>query len=74
VLGRVTPARSPIRRLNREEYAATIRDLLDIQMTSAKLSRDGAGGEGFDNAPNAVPFPLFRKVHASRQIRHGFRG
>jgi len=47
------PAASPsaIRRLNRDEYAATIRDLLDIQLdVSSVLPADGAGGEGFDNA------------------------
>ena len=45
---RSTPA---VRRLNREEYAATIRDLLDIQVdVSSMLPADGAGGEGFDNA------------------------
>jgi len=48
-----TTARSapPVRRLNREEYAATIRDLLDIQVDiTSMLPADGAGGEGFDNA------------------------
>ena len=51
----VAPARSPIRRLNREEYAATIRDLLDIQMDLSKtLPADGAGGEGFDNAAETL--------------------
>src|SRR5882724_3754464 len=45
------PTAPPIRRLNRDEYAATIRDLLDIQMNPSKaLPADGAGGEGFDNA------------------------
>jgi hypothetical protein len=40
-----------IRRLNRDEYAATIRDLLDIQVdVTSSLPADGAGGEGFDNA------------------------
>jgi len=45
------PAHSPIRRLNRDEYAATVRDLLDIQVDlTSMLPADGAGGEGFDNA------------------------
>jgi hypothetical protein len=40
-----------IRRLNRDEYASTIRDLLDIQVdVTSSLPADGAGGEGFDNA------------------------
>ena len=45
------PSPTGIRRLNRDEYAATIRDLLDIQMDlTSSLPADGAGGEGFDNA------------------------
>jgi hypothetical protein len=45
------PAHAPIRRLNRDEYAATLRDLLDIQVDlTSMLPADGAGGEGFDNA------------------------
>ena len=51
------PAASParLRRLNREEYAATIRDLLDIQVDlSSSLPADGAGGEGFDNAAETL--------------------
>jgi hypothetical protein len=43
--------RTPVRRLNRDEYAATIRDLLDLQTDlTSFLPADGAGGEGFDNA------------------------
>jgi len=46
---------SPIRRLNRDEYAATIRDLLDIHLDLAKfLPIDGGGGEGFDNAAETL--------------------
>ncbi len=45
------PSPMHIRRLNRDEYAATLRDLLDIQVDlSSSLPADGAGGEGFDNA------------------------
>jgi hypothetical protein len=45
------PSSTSIRRLNRDEYAATIRDLLDIQTdVTSSLPADGAGGEGFDNA------------------------
>src|SRR5882724_8432303 len=45
------PTAPPIRRLNRDEYAATIRDLLDIQTdVTSSLPADGAGGEGFDNS------------------------
>jgi mono/diheme cytochrome c family protein len=46
---------APIRRLNRDEYAATIRDLLDIHLDLAKfLPIDGGGGEGFDNAAETL--------------------
>ena len=53
------PSASPVRRLNRDEYAATVRDLLDIQVDlTSSLPADGAGGEGFDNAGgDAVPLP-----------------
>ena len=44
-----------IRRLNRDEYAATIRDLLDLQIDiSSQLPVEGAGGEGFDNAAETL--------------------
>lgn len=43
------------RRLNRDEYAATIRDLLDMHLDLAQaLPADGAGGEGFDNAAETL--------------------
>jgi hypothetical protein len=46
-----TGGRTPVRRLNRDEYAATVRDLLDLQTDlTSFLPADGAGGEGFDNA------------------------
>ena len=45
------PSPTGLRRLNRDEYAATVRDLLDIQTDlTGSLPADGAGGEGFDNA------------------------
>src|SRR5262245_39866770 len=45
------PGPSPTRRMNREEYASTVQDLLDIQMDLASaFPAEGAGGEGFDNA------------------------
>ena len=50
-----TPSPARLRRLNREEYAATVRDLLDIQVDlSGSLPADGAGGEGFDNAAETL--------------------
>ena len=50
-----TPARFPVRRLNRDEYSATVRDLFDIQIdVSERFPVDGAGGEGFDNAAETL--------------------
>ncbi len=53
--GGITTGAFPIRRLNRDEYTATIRDLLDIHMDIGHpLPADGAGGEGFDNAAETL--------------------
>lgn len=49
------PARFPVRRLNRDEYSATVRDLFDIQIdVSERFPVDGAGGEGFDHAAETL--------------------
>jgi hypothetical protein len=46
---------SPIRRLNRAEYTATIRELLNIHLNVGHdLPADGAGGQGFDNAAEVL--------------------
>ena len=51
----VAPTASPIRRLNRDEYSATVRDLFNIQIdVSEMFPVDGAGGEGFDNAAETL--------------------
>ena len=51
----ITVGPRPIRRLNREEYTATVQDLLDIHLDiGASLPADGAGGEGFDNAAETL--------------------
>ncbi len=64
------PVPSPIRRMNRDEYAATIRDLLDIQVDlSSALPADGAGGEGFDNAGETLflsPLLLEKYLQAAK--------
>ncbi|MBM3810293.1 MAG: DUF1588 domain-containing protein [Acidimicrobiia bacterium] len=53
--GGMRPGPSMIRRLNRDEYAATIRDLFDMHLDIAQaLPEDGAGGEGFDNAAETL--------------------
>lgn len=49
------PSPTPLRRLNRHEYAATIRELFDLQLdVSELLPVDGAGGEGFDNSAETL--------------------
>src|SRR4029078_10703061 len=51
----LVPGPAPLRRLNREEYSATIRDLLNIQVSAGHaLPADGAGGEGFDHAAETL--------------------
>lgn len=51
----IQPGRTLARRLNRDEYAATIRDLLDIHLDLAQMfPAEGAGGEGFDNAAETL--------------------
>jgi hypothetical protein len=48
-------ALSPIRRLNRDEYTATVRELLNIHLdVGHDLPADGAGGQGFDNAAEVL--------------------
>src|SRR6202167_2215324 len=49
------PGRNPIRRLNRDEYTSTVRELLDIHVdVGHDLPADGAGGQGFDNAAEVL--------------------
>lgn len=56
----------PTRRLNRDEYAATIRDLLNIHSNAAHaLPADGAGGEGFDNAAETL---FLSPIHAEKYL------
>ena len=51
----VTPGQPMIRRMNRTEYANTVRDLLGIPINAGHaLPNDGAGGEGFDNAAETL--------------------
>ena len=46
---------SQIRRLNRDEYTATVRELLNIHLdVGHDLPADGAGGQGFDNAAEVL--------------------
>lgn len=51
----IVPGPAPVRRLNRDEYTATLRDLLDMHMNIGNtLPADGAGGRGFDNAAETL--------------------
>jgi hypothetical protein len=53
--GGLTAGPAPLRRLNRDEYTATVNDLLDIHLDIGQaLPVDGAGGEGFDNAAETL--------------------
>lgn len=56
----------PLRRLNREEYTATVQDLLDLHMDiGGSLPADGAGGEGFDNAGETL---FLSPLHAEKYL------
>lgn len=74
----ISPGPAVSRRLNRTEYAATMRDLLGIQVdVSQTLPADGAGGEGFDNAVETL---FISPIHAEKYIEsasaaldHAFR-
>ena len=51
----MVPGPSPVRRLSRTEYTATVRDLLNLHVdVGATLPADSAGGEGFDNAAETL--------------------
>jgi hypothetical protein len=60
------PGPAPVRRLNKSQYRATIRDLLSIHFdASHALPDDGAGGEGFDNAAETL---FLSPVHAEKYL------
>ena len=62
----ISPGPAPIRRLNRSEYSATVRDLLNIHFNAAhELPADGAGGEGFDNAAETL---FLSPMHAEKYL------
>lgn len=51
----IDPGPAMVRRLNRSEYSASVRELLDIHFDAGEaLPSDGAGGEGFDNAAETL--------------------
>lgn len=62
----MTPGPAPVRRLNRTQYASTIRDLLNLHIdVSVALPADGAGGEGFDNAAETL---FLSPIHGERYL------
>lgn len=62
----IDPGPAPLRRLNRHEYSATIRDLLYIHFDAGHgLPADGAGGAGFDNAAETL---FISPVHLERYL------
>lgn len=62
----ISPGPAHVRRLNRNEYAATIRDLLNIHFNAGHaLPADGAGGEGFDNAAETL---FLSPIHAEKYL------
>jgi hypothetical protein len=64
--GGMAPGPWPLRRLNRSEYAATVRDLLNIHFNAGHaLPADGAGGEGFDNAAETL---FLSPIHAEKYL------
>ena len=62
----LTPGPYPMRRLSRDEYGATIRDLLNVHFNAGHgLPADGAGGEGFDNASETL---FLSPIHAEKYL------
>lgn len=62
----MVPGPAPVRRLNRTQYASTMRDLLNLHVdVSGSLPADGAGGEGFDNAAETL---FVSPIHAEKYL------
>lgn len=66
------PGRPTIRRLNRNEYNNTVRDLFGVDfLAGGDFPSDGAGGEGFDNVGDALflqPSLMEKYLAASKRI------
>ncbi len=66
------PGQPTVRRLNRNEYNNTVRDLFGIAfMAGQEFPADGAGGEGFDNVGDSLFIPpvlMEKYVQASRKV------
>jgi hypothetical protein len=62
----LAPGPYPMRRLSRDEYGSTVRDLLNIHFNAGHaLPSDGAGGEGFDNAAETL---FLSPIHAEKYL------
>jgi hypothetical protein len=62
----ISPRPALLRRLNRTEYTATMRELLNIHINAGRgLPADGAGGEGFDNAAETL---FLSPMHAEKYL------
>lgn len=60
------PGPAPVRRLSREQYTASIRDLLNLHMNiGSVLPAEAAGGEGFDNAAETL---FLSPIHAEKYL------
>jgi len=66
------PGRTTVRRLNRNEYNNTVRDLFGIDFQPGRdFPADGAGGEGFDNVGDALfvqPSLMEKYLAASKKV------
>ncbi|WP_193214721.1 DUF1592 domain-containing protein [Luteolibacter marinus] len=66
------PGRTTVRRLNRNEYNHTVRDLFGITFQPGRdFPSDGAGGEGFDNVGDALfvhPGLMEKYLAASKKV------
>lgn len=66
------PGRTTVRRLNRNEYNYTVRDLFGIDFQPGRdFPSDGAGGEGFDNVGDALfihPGLMEKYLAASKKV------
>ena len=64
--------RTTLRRLNRNEYHYTVRDLFGVDFNPSKdFPADGAGGEGFDNMADALfstPTLLEKYLSAAKKV------
>ncbi len=66
------PGRVPLRRLSNAEYDSTIRDLTGVDLRPARdFPADGAAGEGFTNAAEALsmsPSLMGKFINSAREI------